>query len=116
MSEEPVRHCPQCGQALRFPAGVGGVLMACPNCGYRFASPFRLAGQAGTAYAPPNGRTAAAPPPVVTAPPLLIPPETVSPEPEEKEEAAETPPQEALTSVPHNTMAARVARLYASKS
>ena len=27
MSEGPVRHCPGCGQALRFPSNVGGVLM-----------------------------------------------------------------------------------------
>ena len=46
MSDALVRTCPGCGQALRFPPDVGGVLMACPDCGHRFASPFRLAGNA----------------------------------------------------------------------
>ena len=40
--DDPTRHCPKCGQELRFPEGVGGVLMACPVCGHRFASPFKL--------------------------------------------------------------------------
>ena len=47
--DDPTRHCPKCGQALRFPNGIGGVLMACPVCGHRFASPFRLGGTAKSA-------------------------------------------------------------------
>jgi len=38
------KRCPKCGQLLRFPEGVGGVLMACPSCGHKFSSDFRLAG------------------------------------------------------------------------
>jgi len=37
------KRCPKCGQLLRFPDGVGGVLMACPSCGNKFSSDFRLA-------------------------------------------------------------------------
>jgi hypothetical protein len=97
MSKDPVRHCPGCGQALRFPTNVGGVLMACPECGYRFASPFKLAGN-GAATAP-----CAVPSPL--APPVLAPDQQIpdAPMPEKKPLAL-------------NTLAARVAAKYASKS
>ncbi len=90
MTQDHVRRCPDCGQALRFPTNVGGVLMACPQCGHRFASPFKLAetGQP-TAAAPPR--------PAETA-------DTAAPRPPSK------PP------LSGNTLAARVAARYASKS
>lgn len=93
MSQDPVRHCPGCGQALRFPDNVGGVVMACPNCGHRFASTFKLAG---------------APRPATPAPqaaPVLTP--TAIPTTEDTQPAN----RPATT-----TMAARVAALYASKA
>ena len=34
--------CPQCGQRLRIPERIGGMLMACPTCGKRIYSEFRL--------------------------------------------------------------------------
>ncbi len=38
------KHCPGCGQTLRIPEGVGGVAMACPNCGSRIPSFFKFGG------------------------------------------------------------------------
>ena len=38
------KKCPKCGQQLRFPKNVGGVLMACPSCGEKFHSDFKLGG------------------------------------------------------------------------
>jgi len=93
---DTTRQCPKCGQALRFPDGVGGVLMACPACGHRFASPFRLGGTA---------KSAATPAPVKRAPqtpkaPVALP--TV----------ADAPKPPSATS----TLAAKVAALYAANS
>lgn len=34
--------CPKCGQQLRFPKDIGGMLMACPSCGQKFYSDFKL--------------------------------------------------------------------------
>ena len=93
--QNPVQHCPGCGQALRFPENVGGVVMACPNCGHRFASTFKLANT------PRPARYSDVPTP--PDPPLtsvITPPATASPA---------SPP--ATT-----TLAARVAALYASKA
>ena len=106
MSEGPVRHCPGCGQALRFPSHIGGVLMACPVCGHRFASPFRLAG------AP------SAPPQPLTAPPRPDPAPDPPPAAQATEpEATPTPAKPAeFTTVRQNTLAARVAAKYAAKS
>ena len=87
MSDAPVRTCPGCGQALRFPPDVGGVLMACPECGHRFASPFRLAGNANSPTPPP--------PPAAPLQPLQ--------------------PPANLTIVKINTPAARAAAKYAAK-
>lgn len=92
MSEGYVRHCPRCGQALRFPAGIGGMLMACPNCGHHFVSPFRLA--------EPDKAAPASPPPAI--PP--VPREAAPPE------AAPAP------KVVQNSLAARVAALYAANT
>ncbi len=86
MSQSAVRQCPGCGQTLRFPEGVGGVLMACPECEHRFASPFRLAG--------------AARPAVSAAAPI--------------EPAPAAPP--AKPNLQATSLAARVAALYASNS
>lgn len=85
MSEGPVRTCPGCGQALRFPGNIGGMLMACPVCGHRFASPFTLA-----AASPPLASNATFPP-----------------------SSQSSPSSNPLTP---NTLAARVAALYASKA
>ena len=87
MSDAPVRTCPGCGQALRFPPDVGGVLMACPECGHRFASPFRLA----------DAAKSPTPPAPTAAPPPLQPPAN-------------------LTTVKINTPAARAAAKYAANS
>ena len=44
MTEHTEKKCPKCGQQLRFPKGIGGVLMACPTCGHKFSSDFKLGG------------------------------------------------------------------------
>lgn len=46
MSDFVEKQCPGCGQQLRFPKHVGGVVMACPTCGKKFSSDFKV-GQAG---------------------------------------------------------------------
>lgn len=46
MSNHIEKQCPGCGQQLRFPKHVGGVVMACPSCGKKFSSDFKL-GQVG---------------------------------------------------------------------
>jgi len=42
MTEYTVKKCPKCGQQLRFPNHIGGMLMACPSCGNKFHSDFKL--------------------------------------------------------------------------
>ena len=42
MTEYTVKKCPKCGQQLRFPEDIGGMLMACPSCGNKFHSDFKL--------------------------------------------------------------------------
>lgn len=44
MANNHEQNCPKCGQRLRFPDHIGGMLMACPACGNRFYSDFRLSG------------------------------------------------------------------------
>ncbi|HML53700.1 MAG TPA: hypothetical protein PKC79_06355 [Solidesulfovibrio magneticus] len=66
MSDALVRTCPGCGQTLRFPPDVGGVLMACPECGHRFASPFRLAAAAKSPTPPVPPAAPAQPPATLT--------------------------------------------------
>jgi predicted amidophosphoribosyltransferase len=44
MTDNKVKTCPQCGQQLRFPENIGGMLMACPSCGNKFHSDFKLGG------------------------------------------------------------------------
>lgn len=46
MSNYIEKQCPECGQQLRFPKHVGGVVMACPSCGKKFSSDFKV-GQVG---------------------------------------------------------------------
>ncbi len=46
MNDHTVKKCPKCGQQLRFPENIGGMLMACPSCGEKFQSDFKL-GSAG---------------------------------------------------------------------
>lgn len=43
MTDYTEKKCPKCGQKLRFPANIGGMLMACPSCGKKFYSDFKLA-------------------------------------------------------------------------
>lgn len=42
MTDQTVKTCPKCGQQLRFPENIGGMLMACPSCGHKFRSDFKL--------------------------------------------------------------------------
>jgi hypothetical protein len=42
MADDTIRTCPECGQQLRIPKDIGGVLMACPSCGTQFQSDFKL--------------------------------------------------------------------------
>jgi sarcosine oxidase delta subunit len=44
MSDYTEMQCPECGQRLRFPKDIGGMLMACPSCGKKFYSDFKLGG------------------------------------------------------------------------
>ncbi len=44
MSDYIEKKCPQCGQKLRFPKNVGGIVMVCPSCGNRFHSDFKVGG------------------------------------------------------------------------
>ncbi len=44
MQQHTIQQCRKCGQKLRFPLHVGGMLMACPNCGQKFQSDFKLKG------------------------------------------------------------------------
>lgn len=44
MTEHTEKECPKCGQQLRVPKNVGGLLMACPSCGEKFHSDFKLGG------------------------------------------------------------------------
>jgi len=76
--KDPVRHCPNCGQALRFPEGVGGVLMACPACGHRFASSFKLAGTAKSAVPQKAMEAPMAPPPPMVLPTMAGAPQAPS--------------------------------------
>lgn len=34
--------CPKCGQKLRIPNDIGGVVMVCPSCGKKLYSEFKL--------------------------------------------------------------------------
>jgi DNA-directed RNA polymerase subunit RPC12/RpoP len=44
MNEYTEKKCLKCGQELRFPKNIGGMLMACPSCGNKFQSDFKLGG------------------------------------------------------------------------
>ncbi|MEZ5585789.1 MAG: hypothetical protein R3E46_01835 [Sedimenticolaceae bacterium] len=48
MAEYTEKKCPQCGQQLRFPTNVGGVVMACPSCGKKFYSDFKFGSRSGS--------------------------------------------------------------------
>ena len=49
MAEYTTKKCPECGQQLRFPKNIGGMLMACPSCGQKFSSDFKLGNAKGKA-------------------------------------------------------------------
>ena len=36
------KKCSECGQLLRVPDNIGGMLMACPSCGKKLHSDFKL--------------------------------------------------------------------------
>jgi DNA-directed RNA polymerase subunit RPC12/RpoP len=42
MADHTETKCPKCGQQLRIPGHIGGMLMACPTCGQKFYSDFKL--------------------------------------------------------------------------
>lgn len=42
MADYTEKKCPKCGQQLRFPENIGGMLMSCPTCGNKFHSDFKL--------------------------------------------------------------------------
>ena len=44
MTEFTEKKCQKCGQKLRIPKNIGGMLMACPSCGDTFHSDFKLGG------------------------------------------------------------------------
>lgn len=44
MADNIEMKCPECGQQLRFPKTIGGMLMACPSFGKKFSSDFKLGG------------------------------------------------------------------------
>ena len=44
MTDHTEKKCPKCGQQLRFPKNVGGMLMACTSCGKKFGSDFKFGG------------------------------------------------------------------------
>lgn len=48
MSDHIEKSCPKCGQQLRIPKNIGGVLMACPSCGEKIPSDFKLSGVPGS--------------------------------------------------------------------
>ena len=50
MTDHIEMKCPKCGQQLRMPKNIGGLLMACPTCGEKIYSDFKLGGARKTAY------------------------------------------------------------------
>jgi len=44
MEKDNIKTCAKCGQQLRLPKDIGGMLMECPSCGHTFGSDFRLGG------------------------------------------------------------------------
>lgn len=49
------KKCPQCGQRLRVPDHIGGLLMACPACGQKLHSDFKLAAKGAPMLLPAGG-------------------------------------------------------------
>ncbi|WP_163337163.1 zinc ribbon domain-containing protein [Desulfopila sp. IMCC35008] len=52
MTEYTEKKCPECGQRLRIPKHIGGMLMSCPSCGKKFHSDFKLGGARQSAAPP----------------------------------------------------------------
>ena len=44
MTDFTEKQCPKCGQQLRVPKHIGGMVMVCPSCGNKFYSDFKLGG------------------------------------------------------------------------
>ncbi len=42
MTDYTEKKCSKCNQMLRFPNNIGGMVMACPTCGKKFYSDFKL--------------------------------------------------------------------------
>lgn len=49
MKEFKEKDCPDCGQRLRFPQDIGGLVMVCPSCGKKFHSDFKVGSAGGAA-------------------------------------------------------------------
>ncbi len=44
MTDFTEKKCQKCGQQLRIPKKIGGLLMICPSCGEKIHSDFKLGG------------------------------------------------------------------------
>lgn len=42
MSDDKIKKCPKCGQKLRIPGHIGGIVMVCPMCKEKIHSDFRI--------------------------------------------------------------------------
>lgn len=51
MVEEKIIICPECGQKLRIPPGVGGIVLVCPSCKCKIKSDFILSSTPGSTKA-----------------------------------------------------------------
>ncbi|WP_034640117.1 hypothetical protein [Desulfovibrio inopinatus] len=47
--------CPGCGTKLRLPEGIGGMTMACPECGQSMGTPFKLGRKRASQGSAPQG-------------------------------------------------------------
>lgn len=51
MENDVIENCKGCGQQLRIPGNIGGMLMRCPSCGHEFHTDFKLGAARGRASA-----------------------------------------------------------------
>ncbi len=47
MTDYREEKCSECGQLLRIPEKIGGILMVCPSCGNKIHSDFKLGSGSG---------------------------------------------------------------------
>jgi hypothetical protein len=50
MTDYTEKKCRKCGQRLRLPGNIGGMLMSCPSCGAQFHSDFKLSDVPGKTF------------------------------------------------------------------